>query len=506
MADTTLLNALSPRSSAGLKTEPGAQRDGSADPFSSVLNTVHQSKSIKQDEMRRDLPQRSAQAESTKTESRAAQSQPSNEVSGAQKAEGGSSTRLKDNAGAESAANDDESNVTLTDEQREALESLPKEQQDELKALAPERMADILQMMVAQQQSFSAMAPEVDAILADLSDADLERLQDVLNDLARVFGSEGSIEDKLSQAQQIIDEQLNDSPLAGILTQQLGDIVASAETDTGKSGAEALVQWLAGAQLAVAQKSSAQHQNKPLATSFTGSSADIASANASGADNLVKLTPAEQAPEGLDLALESGKLLEAAKVADAGKFNEVAKLHNLFSARGNEEGVISTTNASALLTSAQKLAASSEQAPVLQSQLGTRFGTGAWGDAVGQKILWMAKQNITTAELRLDPPDLGPMQVRVSVQNDQAQITFTSQQTVVREALDQSAFRLREMLAEQGMTQVDVNVSGQGQQGSENGSTGAEGGSESALASGDDDSAEPSVVNTSVVRLIDQYA
>ncbi|WP_020209474.1 flagellar hook-length control protein FliK [Gilvimarinus chinensis] len=501
MADTTLLNALSPRPSAGLKTEPGNQRDGSADPFSSVLNTVHQSKSSKQGEIRRDLPQRNAQTESTRNDRKAAQSQPSSEASGAQKLDGGSGAPSNDKAGAAPAANDDESGIPLTDEQREAFESLPQEQQDELKALAPERMADILQMMVAQQQSSSAMAPEVDAILADLSDADLERLQGILNDLARVFGAEGSLEDKLSQAQQIIDEQLNGSPLAGILTQQLGDIVASSD----KSGAEALAQWLAGAQLVVAQQSSAQHQNKPLATStsFTGSSADIAS----GADNLVKLTTIEQTPEGLDLALESGKLLEAAKVADTGKFSEVAKLHNLFSARGNEEGVISTTNASALLTSAQKLAASSEQAPVLQSQLGTRFGTGAWGDAVGQKILWMAKQNITTAELRLDPPDLGPMQVRVSVQNDQAQITFTSQQTVVREALDQNAFRLREMLAEQGMTQVDVNVSGQGQQGGENGSREAEGGSEPALASADiEEPGEPSVLNSSVVRLIDQYA
>lgn len=87
------------------------------------------------------------------------------------------------------------------------------------------------------------------------------------------------------------------------------------------------------------------------------------------------------------------------------------------------------------------------------------FSQGGWNNEVGEKVLWMAAQNLKFADIRLDPPELGSLQVRVTVQNEQAQVSFISPHPAVREALDSQATRLREMMADQGLTLVDVNVS-----------------------------------------------
>lgn len=110
----------------------------------------------------------------------------------------------------------------------------------------------------------------------------------------------------------------------------------------------------------------------------------------------------------------------------------------------------------ARLTEAQSPAA---RAFVVQTGVPVPVGTPQWSQAVGDKVLWLAAQNVSAAEIRLDPPELGPMQVRVSINQDQASVTFTSPHPVVREALDQQLNRLREMFSEQGLNLVNVDVS-----------------------------------------------
>lgn len=108
------------------------------------------------------------------------------------------------------------------------------------------------------------------------------------------------------------------------------------------------------------------------------------------------------------------------------------------------------------LTEAQSPAA---RAFVVQTGVPVTVGTPQWSQAVGDKVLWLAAQNVSFAEIRLDPPELGPMQVKVSVNQDQASIAFTSPHPAVREALDQQLNRLREMFSEQGLNLVNVDVS-----------------------------------------------
>ncbi len=85
-----------------------------------------------------------------------------------------------------------------------------------------------------------------------------------------------------------------------------------------------------------------------------------------------------------------------------------------------------------------------------------------WGDAVAERMVWFSVKSVASAELKLDPPELGPLQVRITTQGDQTSITFTSQHLAVRDALDQSLPRLREIFSENGLNLSNVDVSEQG--------------------------------------------
>lgn len=142
---------------------------------------------------------------------------------------------------------------------------------------------------------------------------------------------------------------------------------------------------------------------------------------------------------------------------------------------------------------------------VVQTGVNVPVGQPQWSQAVGDKVLWLAAQNVSAAEIRLDPPDLGPMSVKVSVNQDQATVSFTSPHPIVREALDQQLNRLREMFAEQGLNLVNVDVSDKSfaQQEREKNESGKGAGG----LVDDEDELQPVAVTSALnMRLVDHYA
>ena len=81
-----------------------------------------------------------------------------------------------------------------------------------------------------------------------------------------------------------------------------------------------------------------------------------------------------------------------------------------------------------------------------------------WGDELSNRITWMVQQEVKSASIKLNPPHLGPLEVKVSLVNDQVNVSFTSHHAPVREALDGSMTRLKEMLGENGLQLGDTNV------------------------------------------------
>ena len=86
----------------------------------------------------------------------------------------------------------------------------------------------------------------------------------------------------------------------------------------------------------------------------------------------------------------------------------------------------------------------------------------AWGDRIGERVVMLAGNQLKSAEIRLTPAELGPVRVQVSVEDGAANVTFHAQHAVTREALEQALPRLREMLAESGLTLGQADVSEHG--------------------------------------------
>ncbi|WP_217474662.1 flagellar hook-length control protein FliK [Stutzerimonas stutzeri] len=127
------------------------------------------------------------------------------------------------------------------------------------------------------------------------------------------------------------------------------------------------------------------------------------------------------------------------------------------------------------------------QRPVMVPGQPVQMQQSGWSEAVVDRVMWLSSQNLKSAEIQLDPAELGRMEVRIDMHKDQTQVTFVSPHAGVRDALEGQMQRLRDMFTEQGMT-MNVNVSDQsrgwrGEGGGESRGRGAAGG----LGGGEED-------------------
>ena len=169
-------------------------------------------------------------------------------------------------------------------------------------------------------------------------------------------------------------------------------------------------------------------------------------------DKLQSTTPNDKASNTtpiaqLQAAIDPAKVIEAKKVILS---DTVAA-----APRAQDVAAFTAPTLSAVPLSAQT-------APSAPVTVATPMGSSVWADDFAQQVTWMAtgKQE-QTASLHLNPPDLGPMQVVVKVSDSQATILFTSPHGAVREAIENAMPKLREMMADNGITLGNTSVSDQ---------------------------------------------
>ena len=90
--------------------------------------------------------------------------------------------------------------------------------------------------------------------------------------------------------------------------------------------------------------------------------------------------------------------------------------------------------------------------------LTTPVNSQQWSEEVSQKIVWFTGRNIQAAEMHLNPADLGPIDVKIHVQNDVASVTFNVNNASVRDLLESNVVRLREMIEANGVNVGEVNI------------------------------------------------
>jgi len=91
-----------------------------------------------------------------------------------------------------------------------------------------------------------------------------------------------------------------------------------------------------------------------------------------------------------------------------------------------------------------------------------------WQEGIAQRVTMLISQRNSLARIHINPPELGPVEVRLNVNHDQASVQFLSHSSQVRDALEQSIPRLRDMLESAGIELSDSHVGEQNHPGSEN--------------------------------------
>jgi len=85
-----------------------------------------------------------------------------------------------------------------------------------------------------------------------------------------------------------------------------------------------------------------------------------------------------------------------------------------------------------------------------------------WTEEVVNRVMYLSSTNLKSADIQLQPAELGRLDIRVHmIPDQQTQVTFMSAHAGVREALEGQMHRMRDMFNQQGLGQVDVNVSDQ---------------------------------------------
>lgn len=83
--------------------------------------------------------------------------------------------------------------------------------------------------------------------------------------------------------------------------------------------------------------------------------------------------------------------------------------------------------------------------------LNTALNDPRWGEDFSSRLTYLVGNRVGSAEMKLNPPHLGPIEIRVAVSDDQASLTFNVQHGVVRDAIESSLPKLREMLSANGL-------------------------------------------------------
>lgn len=145
--------------------------------------------------------------------------------------------------------------------------------------------------------------------------------------------------------------------------------------------------------------------------------------------------------------------LDPAQLLAGGQEGETANIAEGSQLAGNSQDFAATLAARTGMSPSVR----SENPPVT-AEIRTPLQDNRWSQDFGTKIVWLAKTEQQTAQLNINPPQLGPMQITLNLNGDQASALFVSAHAEVRQAIADAMPQLREMLAGAGINLGEANV------------------------------------------------
>jgi flagellar hook-length control protein FliK len=151
--------------------------------------------------------------------------------------------------------------------------------------------------------------------------------------------------------------------------------------------------------------------------------------------------------------------------AQSGQASDLPSFDTLLSSEKTQaiKDLLTTSDAGQLATGVSRDIAGAQQ-PVITNKIESPVLTKPlthpeWSKDLGNQIIWMNSKELSTAEIKMNPEHLGPISVRIDLTQDQASVEFTAQHAAVKEALEASIPKLREMLGTQQLNLTNVTIS-----------------------------------------------
>lgn len=119
------------------------------------------------------------------------------------------------------------------------------------------------------------------------------------------------------------------------------------------------------------------------------------------------------------------------------------------------------TNFSSALAAQEKIHSNAATRTDNSQNIGVPVNDPRWAQQMGERVVWLARGDVQSAQINITPPQMGPIQINISLNGDQMSAHFVAANAEVRQALDEAMPRLREMLSGAGINLGQANVGSQ---------------------------------------------
>ncbi|PJC88263.1 hypothetical protein CSW98_03865 [Vibrio sp. HA2012] len=160
----------------------------------------------------------------------------------------------------------------------------------------------------------------------------------------------------------------------------------------------------------------------------------------------------------------------AANTVPAGNVQEMKTMLATTAGVSGAKGLSAAKNGNKDSELSQQLAglAGQQGSTTVQSRIEAQQATGTQpalqlnrdmaGDQLAERVQMMMSKNLKNIDIRLDPPELGRMHIRMTMHGDGASVQFTVANPQARDMVEHAMPKLREMLAQQGVQLADTSV------------------------------------------------
>jgi flagellar hook-length control protein FliK len=146
---------------------------------------------------------------------------------------------------------------------------------------------------------------------------------------------------------------------------------------------------------------------------------------------------------------------------------------------------VGLVSAAAGQTAQTTLQDGSTNAPVRLSVNAPMEQSSRWAGELGDRLAWVASSRLSAATLQMNPAQLGPIEVRIVLNGEQANVSFAAVQPQTRDAIQQALPTLATSFSAQGLSLGQTSVGSENQQtGGNGGGNGGGGAPGSALRAG----------------------